>query len=200
MAGGLVSCITTTRSGLEAHVDVLDAPPAPDEQTGADQQNNRQRKLSHHERATNSMRHGAARHAATRLGGRTQAEAQRHSAAGSPTEMPTSTVTRRAQPRTRNVEAYFVQTRQIVGAEVTNQGMAASASRVPIAPATAGEHHAFDEQLPHDTSALAPSAERTAISRARPTVRASDRLATLAPAISNTQNTAPPSIHSASRD
>ena len=58
--------------GPEAHVDVLDVPPAPDEQTGADQQGDRQRKLPHHERATNSMRHGTARHAATRLGGRTQ--------------------------------------------------------------------------------------------------------------------------------
>ena len=80
------------------------------------------------------------------------------------------------------------------------RGMAASASRVPSIPATTASSTHSTSNCRTIRPALAPSAERTAISRVRLSVRANERLATLAPAISNTQNTAPPSIHNASRD
>ncbi len=73
------------------------------------------------------------------------------------------------------------------------------ASSAPISPETAASSTLSVSSCRTIRAALAPSAARTAISRARATLRASERLVTLAAAIRKTQNTAPPSIHNASR-
>ena len=78
--------------------------------------------------------------------------------------------------------------------------MPTEASSVPISPETAASRTLSVSSCRTIRPALAPSAARTAISRARATLRASERLVTLAAAMRNTQNTAPPSIHNARRD
>ena len=78
--------------------------------------------------------------------------------------------------------------------------MPTTASTVPISPERAPSTRLSVRSCRTIRPALAPSAPRTAISRARAVLRASDRLVTLAAAITNTQNTAPPSIHKANRD
>ena len=78
--------------------------------------------------------------------------------------------------------------------------MPTEASNVPIRPETAPSTTLSVSSCRTIRPALAPSAARTAISRARAVLRASERLVTLAAAITNTQNTAPPSIHNANRD
>ena len=78
--------------------------------------------------------------------------------------------------------------------------MPTKASSVPIRPETAPSTTLSVSSCRTIRPALAPSAARRAISLARAVLRASDRLVTLAAAITNTQNTAPPSIHNANRD
>ena len=78
--------------------------------------------------------------------------------------------------------------------------MPPKASSVPITPETAASATLSVISCRTIRPAFAPSAARTAISRVRAVLRASERLVTLAAAMRNTQNTAPPSIHKANRD
>lgn len=78
--------------------------------------------------------------------------------------------------------------------------MLVKASSMPRSPETAASTRLPVSSCRTIRPALAPTAARRAISRARALLRASERLVTLAAAIRNTRNTAPPSIHSANRD
>ena len=121
-------------------------------------------------------------------------------AGASPTRIPARREMARAQPSTRRSRLTSFRRGRLPGAKARMRRMPAKASSVPISPETAASRTLSVSNCRTIRPALAPSAARTAISRARATLRASERLATLAAAMRNTQNTAPPSIHNANRD
>ena len=74
-------------------------------------------------------------------------------AGASPTRIPARRDMAKAQPRTREIEAHFVQTRQVARAEGTDEANARPRRAVvPIRPEMAARADAFGEQLPHDPS------------------------------------------------
>ena len=77
--------------------------------------------------------------------------------------------------------------------------MAARASNAPSSPEIAASVTLSARSCRTIRTGLAPRAARMAISRARPTLRASERLATLAAAMRSTQETAAVSSHNANR-
>ena len=186
----------------ESRIDVGHVPPASDEQTGADEQNDRQRKLRYHEGAADSTAGCSARDtSATLLAGRTQIAAHRRHRWRQSHQDSRQKRHGQGQPEDAEIEAHFVQTRQVARAEGADEveclpRPAACQSGLRRRPSTTLSVSSCRTIRP----ALAPSAARTAISRARAVLRASERLVTLAAAITNTQNTAPPSIHNANRD
>ena len=117
-----------------------------------------------------------------------------------PTRIPARREMASAQPSTRRSRLISFRRARLAGPKARTTRIPADASPVPIRPETAASRTLSVSSCRTIRPALAPSATRTAISRARLNARASDRLATLAAAISNTQNTAPPSIHNANRD
>ena len=93
------------------------------------------------------------------------------------------------------IEAHFIQTRQVVRTEGTDEPNASKGEERAHQSGDGGEQDVFGEQLPHD-----PSGARAKRRASGHLARASERLVTLAAAMRNTKNTAPPSNHSANRD
>ena len=121
-------------------------------------------------------------------------------AGASPTRIPARREMARAQPRTRRSRLTSFRRGKLSGPKARISRMPPKASSVPINPETAASRTLSVSSCRTIRPAFAPSAARTAISRARAVLRASERLVTLAAAMRNTQNTAPPSIHNANRD
>ena len=122
-------------------------------------------------------------------------------AGASPTRIPVRRQMRNAQASTREIETHLIQTQPGRRAEGADEADAGKGEQCAQQARYRGEQSHFRRAAAaRSVAGLAPSVARMAISRARPTLRASDRLATLAAAMRSTQNTAPASIHNASRD
>ena len=106
----------------ESRIDVGHVPPASDEQTGADEQNDRQRKLRDHEGAADSTAGCSARDtSATLLAGRTQIAAHRRHRWRQSHQDSRQKRHGQGQPEDAEIEAHFVQTRQVARAEGTDE-------------------------------------------------------------------------------
>ena len=97
-------------------------PPASDEQTGADEQNDRQRKLRYHEGAPDSTAGCSARDtSATLLAGRTQIAANRRNRWRQSHQDSCQKRDGHGDPEDAEIEPHFVQTRQVARAEGTDE-------------------------------------------------------------------------------
>ena len=172
----------------ESRIDVVHVPPASDEQTGADEQNDRQRKLRHHEGAADSTAGCSARDtSATLLAGWTQVAAQRRNRRRQSHQDSRQKRDGQGPAEDAEIEAHFIQTRQVVRAEGTDQANAARGEQCANQSRDGGEQDAFGEQLPHDPSgARSKRGANGHLARAS-VLRASERLVTLAAAMRNTQ-------------
>ena len=139
----------------ESRIDVVHGPPAADEQTGADEQNDRQRKLRHHEGAADSTGGCSARDtSATLLAGRTQVAAHgRHRWRQSHQD---SRQKRDGQGPAEDaeIEAHFIQTRQVARTEGSDEPNASKGEQCAHHSRDGGKHDAFGEQLPHDPTGI----------------------------------------------
>ncbi len=106
----------------ESRINVVHVPPASDEQTGADEQNDRQRKLRHNEGAADSTAGCSARDtSATLLAGRTQIAAHRRNRRRQSHQDSRQKRHGQGQAEDAEIEAHFVQTRQVARAEGTDE-------------------------------------------------------------------------------
>ena len=128
-------------------------PPAADEQTGADEQNDRERKLRHDEGAADSTAGCSARDtSATLLAGRTQVAAQRRHRRRQSHQDSREKRDGQGPAEDAEIEADFIQTRQVGRAEGADQPNAVQGEQRANHARDGGEHDAFGEQLPHDPS------------------------------------------------
>ena len=128
-------------------------PPASDEQTGADEQNDRQRKLRHHEGAADSTAGCSARDtSATLLAGGTQVAAHRRHRRRQSHQDSRQKRHGQGQAEDAEIEAHFVQTRQVARAEGADEVDAYQGEQCANQSRDGGKHDAFGEQLSHDPS------------------------------------------------
>ena len=111
--------------GPESRINVLHVPPASDEQTGADEQDDREGKLRHHERTTDSTGGRSARDtSATLLAGGTQVAAQRRNRRRQSHQNSREYRDAQGPAEDAEIEAYFIQTRQVARAEGADEANA----------------------------------------------------------------------------
>ncbi len=109
----------------ESRINVVHVPPASDEQTGADEQNDRERKLRYHEGAADSTAGCSARHtSATLRAGWTQIAAHRCHRRRQSHQDSRQERHGQGQPEDAEIEAHFVQARQVARAEGTDEANA----------------------------------------------------------------------------
>ena len=108
----------------ESRIDAVHVPPAPDEQTGADEQDNCERELRHDERATDSTSGSSTRDtSATLLTGGTQVAAQRRNRGRQSHQNSREYRDGQGPAEDAEIEAHFIQARQVAmakGADETN--------------------------------------------------------------------------------
>ena len=154
----------------ESRIDARHVPPASDEQTGADEQDDRERKLRHHERAADSTGGRSARDtSATLLAGGTQVAAQRRHRGRQSHQDSRQKRDAEGPAQDAGIEAHFIQTRQVAGPEGTDEANACRGEQCANQSRDGGEQDAFGEQLPHD-----PSGTRSERSANRHLARAGD--------------------------
>ena len=138
----------------ESRIDVGHVPPASDEQTGADEQHDRQRKLRYHEGAADSTAGCSARDtSATLLAGRTQIAAHRRHRGRQSHQDSRQKRDDQSPAEDAEIEARFLQTRQVARAEGTDEVNAYRGEQCANQARDGAKHDAFGEQLSHDPSA-----------------------------------------------
>ena len=108
----------------ESRIDAVHVPPAPDEQTCAGEQNDRERKLRHHERAADSTGGRSARDTSATLAGGTQVAAQRRNRRRESHKNSREHGDGQGPAEDAEIEAHFIQTRQVARAEGADEANA----------------------------------------------------------------------------
>ena len=123
--GGAESSIDKDPLRPESRIDAVHVPPASDEQAGACEQDDRERKIRHHERAADSTRGRSARDtSATLLAGGTQVAAQRRNRGRQSHQNSREYRDGQGPAEDAEIEAYFIQTRQVARAEGADEANA----------------------------------------------------------------------------
>ena len=137
----------------ESRINAVHVPPASDEQAGADEQNDRERKLRHHERAADSTGGRSARDtSATLLPGGTHVAAQRGHRGRQSHQDSRQKRDADGPAQDAEIEAHFIQTRQVARPKGTDEVKAYRGEPCANQSRDGGEQDAFGEQLSHDPS------------------------------------------------
>jgi hypothetical protein len=136
----------------ECRIDVLHVPPASEQETGADKENDGERKLRHHQRPANPTSGRSARDtSATLLAGRTQVAAHgrdrwRQSHQDSRQERDDQRPAESAE-----IEAHLIQTKQVARPEGTDEANAGDGEQCAHQSGEAGEQDGLSEELSDDS-------------------------------------------------
>ena len=118
----LASCDRKDPLGPESQIDVLDRPQASDQETGADQQNDRQREFRHYQRAADSARGDSARDASSSFLARGPQVPARHGYRRRESHQDSCEEAKGQGPAEHSrIEADLVQTSQVPGLDSQNE-------------------------------------------------------------------------------
>ena len=137
----------------ESRIDAVHVPPAADEQAGACEQDDRQRKIRHHERAADSTgRRSAGDTSATLLARGTQVTAQRRYRGRQSHQNSRHQRDGQGPTQDAGIETYFIQTRQVAGAEGADEANPGEGEECADQSRDSRKQDAFGQQLSHDPS------------------------------------------------
>jgi hypothetical protein len=137
----------------ESRIDAVHIPPASDEQAGADEEDDGERKLRHDKRAADSTGGGCARDtSAALLAGGTPIAAQGRDRGGQSHQNSREYRDGQGPSEDADIEAHFVQTRQVTGPEGADEANAYHGEQCANQSRNSGEQDAFGEKLSHDSS------------------------------------------------